>query len=193
MKILDKYLLFIIPAFFILSIFLMDAGYWFHMAFGLACVLYLIEKRNSINNFFSTSRVKLLDKCMLCSIYILGILMFVIHSFFQDINKNFYLSDIILSATIISTIMLKRNFIKNLFKKKGSVQIRNEKDIDRPKAKVKAFDTTIRSIIIGCILLIILANGRINETSFEYLSTIILIIMLILGTIYEYKKKSINK
>ena len=113
------YLLF--PILLILCILNIDNNYYLYTFYGVSVgvsVLRIIDKGKSIKYFFTTTKVKLLDKCITCAIYLLIILMFGKDIFIKNIDESLYWTKVIVITVIILTIISKRNFIKNLFKKK---------------------------------------------------------------------------
>ena len=202
MKSLDKYLLFIISGFLLISggTLLAHANYYFVFStLGVIIILIIVYERKLIKDFFTISKVKSLDDYMIFAIYILWVLMYVIHSFFDDINKNYYLSDIILIVAFTLVILKKRLFFKKLFKI-GSMQKNKEHSESDKKEKLFTKQRTLYIIMLVFTLFFVLfvvnrffIKDLINEKVFEYLNISIFIIMVILTTIYEYKKKSIEK
>ena len=194
MKLVDKYSILIYYTLLIVCIFLINATqfYWAFSLLGVAVILMIIGKRKSIKNFFMTNKTNVLDKYLTCSIYVLMVLMFGKGLFIKNMDIRLYWAYSILGIMIILTITLKRGFLKKLFKKRSSVQIKDKEHIEKNSVKLRAIEPLFY-VTLGGVLLLALVVGNIDHKSFQYFATTVLIIMFVSATIYEYKNKSIKK
>ena len=197
-KLLDKYLylypiLMIINTSLLLVININKFYLAFNLIFGITTFLYLASKAKLF-----TKKISIFDKSITSTIFLL----IVMQMFFKDFMKNVIGYYCYYFVMAILLVVLKRNFFKNFFKNDFR-QIKNKKK-SHIKDKPKALDITIQYIfIIGCILtmfifssVLISKNTIINNKIFQHLFPVILIIMLMILTLYEYreyKKKSISQ
>ena len=192
-NLLNKYLLFIALAFLALGMFfiLTDNPFWAYIFLGAGIVLYTIEKRKSIKNFFTTGKANILDKCVVSLIYISFILFFIKDIFIRDSGRFNYLFLIVI---IVLAMILKRNLLKNSFLK-NSTHLEDSKHNDHitDKNRVKSLDKNMRIIVVVGLLVLSLSVFFMDMKSFNYLSILILAIMFVLIVIFEFKKKSIKK
>ena len=127
MKFIDKYLIFVALGLFLLCLLLTISNQPFYLSylfFWIGIVLIVAYKRKSIKHFFITKNIKLLDKYLISITYLLLIIMFTKDIFINDIHKSPYLSYLIFLLVIILGVIFKRDFIKDLFKKKKDHKIR---------------------------------------------------------------------
>ena len=184
-KLLDKYLLFVILAFFVSSMFFTDNYFWFYLIIWIGLILYAIEKRKSIRDFIITKKIKTLDKFIMFLFYVLFVLFIAKDMFIKDMDKRLYWTCSILGISIILAIIIS---------KRNLMQIVNYRDYsDNNIDRVKALNRSSLYILVGSLSFLSLAVFYMNMETFKYLSFIIIIIMALFIIINEYKKKSIKK
>ena len=183
MRFLDKYLAFITSAFLIIGLFLNNQYYpWHSYSFGVAGILYMIEKRKNIKNFFSKANNKE-NSIYSYSIFAIFIISFFL--FFGDIaNENIYIYAILLLLIIMGIILVKyynENSLKRNLMNKEIIKC----DDNSILKKLKIND--LMPAVIPCVIVLYLLL-YVGIKNFGYVFKTALAIIFVFFSIARYRK-----
>ena len=178
-KLLDKYLFFAVSAFFIVGFLYYEYSWSFYL-FGMAGILYMLEKRNTIKkNFFTKDKKHTPYKYIIIVVYLSALSFILLTEFYEGSDQyiHYYLILFLLILLIIVILEIKNNKSLSLL----------EINFIETK-KVKKFNPNIAQIIVGISLLYFVSFTGFQY--FNYFFKIIVTVIIVLDTIHKYKKKN---